>query len=223
MKKIIIALDGPAGSGKSTTARLVAEKLGYTYVDTGAMYRAITLAALEQNIQLEETPLTELVKTIEVELRQSPKGQRTFLNGVDVSERIRETDVTANVSVVSAISSVRQKMVFLQKRLGKSGGIVMDGRDIGTVVFPQAELKVFMVADIRKRAARRYAEMGNTDNSIEDIAALIAQRDILDSTREISPLTKADDAVEIDTSDLTIQQQVEMILQLAEQKISSSC
>lgn len=223
MKKIIIALDGPAGSGKSTTARLVAEKLGYTYVDTGAMYRAITLAALEQNIQLEETPLTELVKMIEVELRQSPKGQRTFLNGVDVSERIRETDVTANVSVVSAISSVRQKMVLLQKRLGESGGIVMDGRDIGTVVFPQAELKVFMVADIRKRAARRYAEMGNTDNSIEDIAALIAQRDILDSTREISPLTKADDAVEIDTSDLTIQQQVEMILQLAEQKISSSC
>jgi len=223
MKKIIIALDGPAGSGKSTTARIVAEKLGYTYIDTGAMYRAITLAAIENNTPIEEEYLANLTSSINIQLIPTEKGLRTMLNGRDVSERIRENDVTAHVSAVSAVQSVRTKMVDLQQQIGKHGGVVMDGRDIGTVVFPDAELKVFMVADIHKRATRRLAEMKQIDSSIEDIAAMLTQRDILDSTREISPLTKADDAIEIDTSDVTIQEQVNIIITLAEQKINLFC
>jgi len=187
------------------------------------MYRAITLAAIENNTPIEEEYLANLTSSINIQLIPTEKGLRTMLNGRDVSERIRENDVTAHVSAVSAVQSVRTKMVDLQQQIGKHGGVVMDGRDIGTVVFPDAELKVFMVADIHKRATRRLAEMKQIDSSIEDIAAMLTQRDILDSTREISPLTKADDAIEIDTSDVTIQEQVNIIITLAEQKINLFC
>lgn len=218
MKRIIIALDGPAGSGKSTTARFVAQRLGYTYIDTGAMYRAVTVAALEAHSDMSAESLTNLVQNISVELRYAPQGQRTYLNGRDVSERIREQDVNEKVSIVSAVPEVRHEMVRMQHRLGAEGGIVMDGRDIGTVVFPQADLKIFMTASIEARAERRLAELQEKANGLSaaDIAGQLARRDELDSSRTASPLMKATDAIEIDTSNLSIEQQVEMIVGMAE-------
>ncbi|MBL7999807.1 MAG: (d)CMP kinase [Candidatus Kapabacteria bacterium] len=222
MRTIIIAIDGPAGSGKSTTARLVAARLGYTYIDTGAMYRAITLAMLEHGAPISGDMLAEFVAGLNVELRYAESGQRTYLNGRDVSERIRHADVTSDVSRVSAIPVVRTAMVALQQQLARQGGVVMDGRDIGTVVFPDAELKIFMTASIEARAQRRMAELGSEQNSfsVEDIAMQLALRDEMDSSRDTSPLTKADDAIVIDTSGVTIEEQVERITALARERIA---
>lgn len=218
-KKLIIALDGPAGSGKSTTARLVAKDLGYTYIDTGAMYRAITLEALRNGISVDdEFALTLLVQSTQIELRMNNGVQHTFVNGEDVSERIRQYDVTSNVSAVSAVKSVRTAMVAMQQAIGAKGGVVMDGRDIGTVVFPNADVKIFMVASISARAKRRLAELQNSDGGFSelDIANQLSERDKFDSEREESPLKKADDAIEIDTSDMTIEQQVQSIVAIVQ-------
>ncbi len=214
MKKIIIAIDGPAGSGKSTTAKIVAEKLGYIYIDTGAMYRAVTLACIEQNIEINDNELNKIVDNINIELKQSNLGQRTFLNGRDVSDDIRRPDVTKLVSPVSAMSYVREKMVEQQREIGKNGGVVMDGRDIGTVVFPQAELKIYLVASIEARAERRLLELKQKgfNTTVEEIMKQISDRDHYDSNREISPLRKASDAIEIDTSNITIEEQTSKII-----------
>lgn len=222
MKKIIIAIDGPAGSGKSSSAKIIAEKLNYIYIDTGAMYRAITLAWIRSGLELNKENLKFITDNSNVDLKQSPDGQRTFLNGLDVSEDIRSTEVTSFVSPVSADGYVREKMVDLQRGIGKSGGVVMDGRDIGTVVFPNAELKIYLVASILARTERRYLEMINKGMNVqkEEVAKLISDRDIYDSSREISPLRKAIDAIEIDTSDLTIIGQTNIIIDLANKIIN---
>lgn len=218
----MIAIDGPAASGKSTTARRVAERLGYMYIDTGAMYRAATLAVLRAGIDPDDRhEVEELASRTTIRLERNPDGMlRTLLDGEDVSTAIRSYDVTEHVSAVSSYPRVREHLVELQQRMGETGGVVLDGRDIGTVVFPDADVKVFMVADLRARAERRHAEL-SSDESKTDIGGLEAdlrRRDHLDSTRALSPLTKADDAIEIDTSYMSIDDQVEKVLDLAEQK-----
>lgn len=221
--KIIIAIDGPAGSGKSTTARRVAEELGYVYIDTGAMYRALTLAALRENKELTETSLAEVLLHYTVSLKVTSDGQRTLLNDEDVSVQIRLPDVTACVSTVSALGNVRAAMVQQQQLMGRAGGVVMDGRDIGTVVFPQAELKIYLIASPAERAARRVRELEQQGvvASLEEVEQLIVERDRMDSERELSPLRKADDAVEIDTSTMSIEEQTRTVVALARHTLAS--
>ncbi len=223
MKKIIIAIDGPAGSGKSTTARHVAQSLGYVYIDTGAMYRAVTLGWLRSGLELSDENVADVLNKLKIELKQSDDGQKTFLNGEDVSDAIRLPEVSRYVSPVSAMSYVRSKLVDEQRRMGMEGGIVMDGRDIGTVVFPYADLKIYLVASISARAERRALELKNKgiEFDVEEIKNLIRDRDTFDSSRPISPLTKAPEAVEVDTSNLTIEEQVDLILGLAQQIINN--
>ncbi|TAE28186.1 MAG: (d)CMP kinase [Candidatus Kapaibacterium sp.] len=222
-RRIIIALDGPAGSGKSTTARNIAHTLGYVYIDTGAMYRAITLAALRAGAAIHNDALQAILQSARIELLPSTDGQRTLLNGEDVSAEIRSHEVTEAVSGVSALGVVRSAMVERQRELGSAGGVVMDGRDIGTVVFPQAELKIFLVASLEERARRRLAELGAgasaANITLDEMCAQLGERDRQDSEREISPLTKATDAIEIDTSALSIDQQVAQILAFAHERI----
>lgn len=224
MKKIIIAIDGPAGSGKTTTARELARMLNYIYIDTGAMYRAVTLAWLREKTELTDENLCNLMSRISVELNLVNGSQKTFLNGEDVSDAIRLPEVTKFVSPVSAVGCIREKLVDMQRNLGKSGGVVLDGRDIGTVVFPQAELKIFLVASIEARAKRRTAELiekGIETNSAELSEQLLA-RDAYDSSRSHSPLRKAEDAIQIDTSDITIEEQTRLVYQMAMEKIHQS-
>lgn len=221
MKKIIIAIDGPAASGKSTTARLVSRKLNYIYVDTGAMYRAVTFIFLENGIDPEKvTPpeVADLLSKFPVSLKIMESVQHVFIADRDVSEEIRLPEVTRNVSAVAAIPSVRKEMVKLQQAMGLEKGLVMDGRDIGTIVFPSAELKVFMIADPAARAKRRQLEMEGKGQQVDFDSLLkeIEHRDFLDSNREDSPLKQAEDAITLDTSNLTIDQQVDWIVSRAE-------
>lgn len=212
MNKINIAIDGPAAAGKSTIAKRVAEALSMIYVDTGAMYRAITLAHLEQP----ETEIDKLVDHIDLKL-VNRSGQRIYLNGSDVSDRIREHDVTLNVSRIASIESVRTKLVNLQQNMTANKGVVMDGRDIGTKVIPEAELKVYMVASVEERAERRLIDNKNRGiaSTFEELKRDIERRDHLDMTREISPLTKAEDAIEIDTTGKSIEEVTAQIIELA--------
>jgi len=214
---MIIAIDGPAGSGKSTTARLVAKKLGFIYVDTGAMYRAVTLYWLEQGKpSIQEFILNLPIITLGI--HPETHEQQTFLNGIDVSGKIRSREVTENVSYISSLKPVREKMVEMQRNIGNSQSVVMDGRDIGTAVFPNADVKIFMIADIQERAMRRLQEMKIQSimplPSLADLMETIKQRDAFDSSREIDPLKKADDAVLLDTSKLTIEDQATKIIEL---------
>ncbi|WP_072150318.1 (d)CMP kinase [Candidatus Kryptobacter tengchongensis] len=225
MKKIIIAIDGPAGSGKSTTARLVAQKLGYIYIDTGAMYRALTLKVIELGINPnDESLITKIAENTKIELLYENGNLKVILDGKDVSEKIRSPEVTSLVSIVSAHPKLRDIMVKKQRELGRNGGVVMDGRDIGTVVFPDADLKIFMTADVRERAKRRQKELKaqGFDVEIEKLIKEIEERDKFDSTREIGPLKKADDAIEIDTTNLTIDEQVEIVLKKAYELINQN-
>ncbi len=218
-KKIVIAIDGPAASGKSTTAKLLAKKLGYVYIDTGAMYRAFTLKALTENILerllVDESLLRQFVETTDVHLTDA----QVLLDGRDVTAQIRSNEVSKMVSKISALKAVREKLSAIQKKLGEAKGVVMDGRDIGTAIFPNAELKIYMMASARERAKRRYAELKTKnaalDVSLDALEAEIEQRDEEDMTRAVSPLRKADDAVVLDTSSLTIEEQVERIYRLA--------
>jgi cytidylate kinase len=216
MKPITITIDGPAGAGKSTTARRVAEKLGYVYIDTGAMYRAVTLAALRANTPFEDKPLHDLCNSLNIVLEQSFDGQRTFVSGEDVTGLLRQPDVTDAVSAVSAVPAVRRHLVQRQREIGLNGGVVMDGRDIGSVVFPNAQVKVFLVADIEERTRRRLeeAKASGADADEKQLRRRIVERDKLDSERSDSPLVKPEGAVEIDTTNLTIEEQVNRILDL---------
>ncbi len=220
-KRIIIALDGPAASGKSTTARRVAERLGYTYIDTGAMYRSVTLKALQQGVMdlLRHSP--ENVSGLLYPLAIHFEGDHVFLDGRDVTAEIRENRVSREVSFISSLKPVRDRLRQMQQALGRQHGVVMDGRDIGTVVFPDAELKIFLVADARERAKRRHAELLATSHdgiglpSLDTLEEEIRSRDRDDAEREHAPLKKHADAHEIDTTNLTIDRQVDMVCNLA--------
>lgn len=215
MKAINIALDGPAAAGKSTIAKRVAAQLGMIYVDTGVMYRAITYYYLNNKERF--TDFTSLISEIDLRLGyDAEKGQRVFLNDNDVTDFLRENDVTQNVSYVSSIKEVRQFLVQVQQKLAADKGIVMDGRDIGTTVLPDAEVKVYMIASVEERAERRYKDNQERgiESSIEQLKKDIAERDAYDMNREISPLKKAEDAIEIDTTGLSIAQVTDKILSL---------
>ena len=216
MTKFHLAIDGPAGSGKSTISALIAEKLKWTHIDTGAMYRAVTLYALENNINLNNESEYEFLENIKIRY----VDDKIYLNNRDVSEEIRSDSVTKNVSLVSSFPYVRRKMVDLQQDAAKNINVVMDGRDIGTVVLPNANLKIFLTANVLERAKRRYAESNHQEKyqNIEELVNEIEVRDKKDSTRKESPLKKADDAITIDTTYLTIEQVVKKIILMIDKK-----
>ncbi len=221
-KKIRIAIDGPAAAGKSTVAKILAEKLQFVYVDTGAMYRALTYKAQQDGLSLEnDEQVTELLKSIMITLSPRTNGQLVLLNDFDVTELIRTPEVTNSVSIVAKHAGVRKEMVERQQELAKEGGVVMDGRDIGTHVIPDAEVKIFLLASVTERAQRRHEEnlIKGYSSDLEKLVEEIATRDKLDSEREISPLKKAEDAIEIDTTSLTIEEVVERILQVAKERM----
>lgn len=221
MKKIVVAIDGPAGAGKSTIAKLAAEKLGYAYIDTGAMYRSVAWKFLQTGREFDEAYISELANTMIIEFKPEAKVNRVFVDGTEVTEAIRTPEVTAIVSSVAAIGAVREAMVEQQRRMGEIGGVLMDGRDIGTVVFPHAQLKIFLTASVEERARRRYKEMVEKGQQVE-LAQLqedIAARDKQDSERAISPLRQAEDALLLDTSDMSIAQVTDKILQLVQERV----
>ncbi|MFH1850859.1 MAG: (d)CMP kinase [Candidatus Neomarinimicrobiota bacterium] len=212
---MIIAIDGPAASGKSTTARLVADQLGFTYLDTGAMYRAVTLAVIEQQLDYgNPAEIRNLLDNLELRLETRDSQTVIFLNGEDVSERIRSIAVTGMVSAISAIGAVREAMVAIQRKIGAHQNCVIEGRDIGTVVFPQAEFKFFIVADYEARARRRQLDLEHMgeQRTLAELVSDLRLRDQKDSSRSHSPLKRAADAIEIDTSNLTINEQVTLIV-----------
>lgn len=220
-KKISVAIDGPAAAGKSTVAKIVAEAFNYIYVDTGAMYRALTYKALCTGTDIsDESGLTSLLSDTNIELQPGERGQLVFLDGENVTETIRSNDVTRSVSKVSSHRSVREEMVRRQQSLGQAGGVVMDGRDIGTHVLPDAEAKVFLIASVEERAHRRFDEniRKGIPADLEQLKEEIALRDKLDSEREVSPLRKAEDAVEIDTTSLSIREVAGRIISLVEER-----
>lgn len=223
MKKIVIAIDGYSACGKSTTAKEVAKELNYRYIDSGAMYRAVTLYFLDHLVAITNPKeVDKALQAIQLSFRVNSKGEsELFLNGINVEKGIRKMRVSENVSQVSVIKEVRDAMVALQRKLSKEKGIVMDGRDIGTVVFPEAELKLFLTADILVRAFRRQKELLERDDMV-DIDAIIEnleKRDQIDSTRTESPLKKAEDAISIDTTHITIDEQVDEVVREALSKI----
>lgn len=214
-KKITIAIDGPAAAGKSTVAKMVAQKLLYIYIDTGAMYRALTLKAYNNLVSFEdENKLSDLLEHTSIELKQTEHEQKVELDGIDVTREIRTQIVTNNVSHVAKHRSVRKEMVKRQKNLAKNGAVVMDGRDIGTHVLPNAELKIFLIASVEERAKRRHEEniQKGFPSNLTELKKDIENRDLLDSKREIAPLIKAEDAIEIDTTSLSIEEVCQLIL-----------
>lgn len=225
MNRIIIAIDGSSGCGKSSTARAVARALGYTYVDSGAMYRATTLYFLDHGISTNNgQAVEEALRHIRIDFQVNASGQtEVLLNGEICEDRIRDMRVAGQVSAVSAIPAVRSAMVARQRELGMGRGIVMDGRDIGTVVYPDAELKIFLTASIEVRGKRRQLELQQKGQQValSEIVDNLEKRDLADSTRAVSPLRKAPDAVEIDTSGLAFDEQVETVLSLARRKIGN--
>ncbi len=221
-KKISIAIDGPAAAGKSTVAKIVAEKLSYIYIDTGAMYRALTFKAIENQLNLEdEQSLVNMLRSTEIDLKPSNHGQLVLLDQKDVTNEIRTSEVTNSVSIVAKHQLVREEMVRRQQAFAKNGGVVMDGRDIGTHVLPNAEVKVFLLASVDERAIRRHNEnlQKGFPSDLEKLKEEIARRDKLDSEREVAPLKKADDAIEIDTTSLNIDEVVEKIMALVYERI----
>lgn len=219
MQKIIIAIDGYSACGKSTTAKEVARELGYRYIDSGAMYRAVTLYFMERHVSLTNPKeVNRALDQIRISFQVNSKGKtETFLNGIIVEREIREMRISENVSQVSTLATVRRAMVDQQRRMGKERGIVMDGRDIGTVVFPDAELKIFLTADMMVRAFRRQRELLEREELVEIDAIVdnLTKRDKIDSTRAESPLRKADDAIVIDTTHITIDEEVDEVIRLA--------
>lgn len=209
MRKIIVAIDGYSSCGKSTFAKAIAKELEYAFIDTGAMYRAVTLYAIRKNIINDSEEIVKELPHIDIDFRYNPNLQRSevFLLGENIDALIRSAKVNDNVSKVSQISEVRDKLVLLQQKMGKERGIVMDGRDIGTVVFPDAELKIFMTADPKVRAMRRFKEL-NGRMTLDEVEQNLQERDYLDENRAISPLKKADDAILLDNSRMTVDDQM---------------
>ncbi len=222
---LIVAIDGLAGSGKSTTAKLVAKRLGYMHIDTGAMYRAVALKMLRSGVEINDNAAIEdMLRNTEVSEREEDGLTFVLLDGEDVTIEIRTPEISLWVGPVSENPLVREHLVRWQRELGRNGGVVLEGRDIGTVVFPNADLKVYMVADLKTRAKRRRKEMllRGIDQSSGDVESALATRDLRDSTREHSPLRRAHDAIELDTSDMTIGDQVDRVVELAKKMEQSS-
>lgn len=220
-KKLSIAIDGPAAAGKSTVAKIIAQKLSYLYIDTGAMYRGLTWKALREKIDVQDGEgLYNLLLRTTIELKQGENIQRVYIDGIEVTEKIRLPEVTKNVSAVAKHELVRKEMVKRQQLLAKHGGVVMDGRDIGTHVLPNAEVKIFLSASVEERAIRRHEEnlKRGIPSDLEQLKEEIAKRDQMDSEREIAPLKKADDAIEIDTTNLTVEEVVKHILDIVEER-----
>ncbi len=223
-RKIIIAIDGFSSCGKSTFARSIAARLGYIFIDTGAMYRAVALYAMREGLidggELCDERLVEMLPQIEISFVFNPErgASDIYVNGERVEEQIRTIEVSNNVSAVSSIAQVREKLVALQQQMGSEGGIVMDGRDIGTVVFPEADIKLFMTADPHIRALRRYDELKAKGDSVslEEIEANVVARDRADQSRAVSPLRRADDAIELDNSHMSVEEQMEWFLEILE-------
>lgn len=237
MTKLIIAIDGPVGSGKSTVARRVAELLGYTYLDTGAMYRAVALAALRRGIGLQDaTPLAAMASEVKIDLIAAPANastpatapsespQRVFLDGEDVTAAIRTPQVAQAASKVAAIAGVREVLVSEQRRAGQRGGVVMEGRDVGTVIFPNALLKIFLEASVEARAERRWREHQQKGDSLTlaQVAEEIRERDLRDRTRATSPLTRAEDAVLVDNTAMGAEETARLVAMLAESKLEKA-
>ncbi len=216
-----IAIDGPAGAGKSSIAKAVAKKLGFVYIDTGAMYRAVAVYAIENGIDITDKALTdEILDKIEIDIAYGEEGQRIFLCKEDVSERIRMPDASLGASNVAVIPRVRLKLVELQRKLAQKGSVLMDGRDIGTYVLPDAEVKIFLTASVSERAKRRFKELleKGTEADFEEVKRDIEYRDKNDSEREFAPLKKADDAILLDTSDMTIDEVIDKMIEIIEEK-----
>ena len=225
--KIVVAIDGHSSCGKSTIAKAVASKFGYIFIDSGAMYRAVTLFALREQLISEGSvkvqELIDLLPTIQIDFRYNAEKQKsdTYLNGENVEDEIRQLPVSQNVSPVATIAEVRAAMVRLQQEMGKDKGIVMDGRDIGTVVFPEAELKLFVTASAEIRAQRRFDELTAKGESVSfaEILQNVQERDRIDSTREVSPLRKADDALVLDNSYMTREEQLDWVIAQVEKSL----
>lgn len=231
MKKIVIAIDGFSSNGKSTMAKSLAKQIGYIYIDSGAMYRAVTLYCIQNSFfdgeELDEKRLQDNIKNIKIDFRLNDKTSlpETFLNGQNVEQQIRTMEVSAKVSRVSAVPFVRHAMVALQQEMGKAKGIVMDGRDIGIVVFPDAEMKIFVTADPQIRAQRRFDELrakGDTKTTFEEVFENIKSRDYMDQNREESPLKQADDAILLDNSHMTIDEQMQWLVNKFKQITTSN-
>ena len=227
-KKIVIAIDGFSSCGKSTFAKAIAARLGYIFIDTGAMYRAVTLYALQQGAirsgVVDNDAVVALLNDVEITFRFNPQrgASDIYVNGDLAEDKIRSIEVSNCVSSVSSIREVREKLVAMQQQMGRDRGVVMDGRDIGTVVFPDAELKIYMTADARVRAERRYAELKakGDDVTLEEILENVISRDNADMTRAISPLRRADDAVELDNSYMSVEEQMAWFMERYEQVIN---
>lgn len=213
-KNIVIAIDGPAGSGKSTAAKNLANKLGFTYLDTGAMYRAITFCALRKGIVDDTNAVIDMTRKLSLKLKFENGLTRVFVNDEEVTDKIRTAEVNSKVSEISVIPEVRTQMVKIQKSIGEHGNIVAEGRDVTTVVFPDADIKIYLTASIDTRAERRFKEfqLKNADVTLEEVKANLEKRDKIDSGREVSPLRKADDAIEFDNTGLTPEQDLEFLL-----------
>lgn len=217
----IVAVDGTAGSGKGSITKIVAEKLNLTAIDTGAMYRCVALAMLDQNIKLEELDkIAELLKNIKIEFAEDETGKKVFLNGKDVSLKIRTVEVTEYASPVATIGIVREHLVKLQREMAKSIDVIMEGRDIGTNVFPNADVKIYLDATPEERALRRFKQ--NKENGIdtpyEEILKNVIDRDYRDSHREIAPLTKAPDAIYVDSTGMTVEEEAEEVIRIIKEK-----
>jgi len=210
MNNIIVAIDGPAGSGKSTIAKIIAKKFNFTYIDTGAMYRMITLYLLENNIDFDDLKeIEKVLNTVNLDMQ----GDKFYLNNVDVTTKIREKRINENVSKVASIKIVRSNLVDLQRKVSNNKNVILDGRDVGTVIFPNAQVKIFLIASPEERARRRYNEFleKKTEITYDEVLKSIKERDYIDSTRDESPFFKADDAIELDSTNLTIDDVVNFI------------
>lgn len=219
MRKLSIAIDGPAGAGKSSASKILASRLGYAYLDTGAMYRAVTYEALKEGLT-DPAEITAMTKALDMEVKPGTDAMHVIVDGEDVTPFIRTPEVSGHVSEVSAIGGVRTAMVAIQRRQAEKGGIVLDGRDIGTTVLPKADVKIFLTASVHTRALRRFKELEaqHPELSLEDIEADVAKRDYMDSHREISPLKQAEDAILLDNGDLTLEGTAEAMIAICEKK-----
>ncbi len=216
---LIVAIDGPAGSGKGTITKKVGEKLGLINIDTGAMFRCVTLNMIQEKVTLEEEEkIKEILKNIKIDLKEN---EEVFLNGINVSQKIREEEVTKMVSPVSVLPMVREKMLILQREMAKGKNVIMEGRDIGTVVFPKANVKIYLDASPEERARRRVKQNQEKgmESSYEEVLKNIMERDKRDLSREIAPLKQAEDAIYIDTSDMTIDEVVDKMVEIIQEKV----